>query len=129
MVRGVHIDASAWCFANSEMSAKRIFQLTSRTEKQADCSVGTLKKSGLTRACCIYYSINDANIIPWLRTVMTDCGLRAYCRNSLTQLTYSADINTSAFLNKFCKLTAKIRQFNNKLTQKSIYYIKLSTCL
>jgi hypothetical protein len=36
---------------------------------------GPLKR-GLTRACCIYYSINDANIIRWLRTVMVDCVLQ-----------------------------------------------------
>jgi hypothetical protein len=32
-------------------------------------------KRGLIRACCIYYSINDADIIWWLKTVTMDCWL------------------------------------------------------
>ena len=75
-------------FPSAEMSAKRIFQMASPTEKLADCSFGTLKNRGLTGACCIYYTINDASIIRWLRTVMSDWGqaaLRVYCRNCVTQ--------------------------------------------
>ena len=73
-----------WHFPSAEISAKRIFQLASPAEKLAYCSVGTLKNRGLTRACCIYYSINDASVIRWLRSVMSDWGqaaLRANCRN------------------------------------------------
>jgi hypothetical protein len=82
-------------FPSVEMSAKRIFQLASPTEKLADCSVGTLKYRGLTRACCIYYWINDASTIRWLTTVMRDCWTSSTARllqkllNAVTNVTAS----------------------------------------